>query len=72
RKYEAHRIKSRILRQGLSLDAYRPLLALAEAGLFPSAGFGIGVERLVRFICGFSHVAETRLFPRVPGQDASL
>lgn len=72
REYEAHRIKSRILRQGLSLEAYRPLLALAEDGLFPSAGFGIGVERLVRFICGFSHVAETRLFPRVPGQDASL
>lgn len=72
REYEAQRIKARILKQGLSLDSFRALLALAEDGLPPSAGFGIGVERLVRFICGFAHVAETRLFPRVPGQAALL
>lgn len=72
REYQPERIKARILRQGLSLEAYRPLLALAEDGLYPSAGFGIGVERLVRFICGFPHVGEVRLFPRIPGEDASL
>jgi asparaginyl-tRNA synthetase len=72
REYQLERIKVRILRQGLSLDSYRPLLALAEDGLPPSAGFGIGVERLVRFICGFPHVAQVRLFPRVPGEEAPL
>ncbi|MCS7216298.1 MAG: asparagine synthetase A [Candidatus Bipolaricaulota bacterium] len=72
REYQPERIKDRILRQGLPLEAYRPLLDLAEDGLFPSAGFGIGVERLVRFLCGFSHVAEVRLFPRVPGGNAPL
>ncbi|MEN3010858.1 MAG: asparagine synthetase A [Candidatus Bipolaricaulaceae bacterium] len=72
REYQPERIKDRIRRQGLSLEAYRPLLALAEEGLLPSAGFGIGVERLVRFLCGFSHVAEARLFPRVPGKNALL
>lgn len=72
REYQPERIKARILRQGLSLDAFRPLLALAEDGLHPSAGFGIGVERLVRFLCGFSHVGEVRLFPRIPGEDALL
>ncbi len=72
REYQPERIKSRILRQGLSLEAYRPLLALAEDGLPPSAGFGIGVERLVRFICGLPHVAQVRLFPRVPGEEALL
>lgn len=72
REYQGERIRARILRQGLSLEAYRPLLALAEDGLCPSAGFGIGVERLVRFLCGFPHIAETRLFPRVPGEHALL
>lgn len=72
REYQPERIKARILRQGLSLEAFSPILALAQDGLFPSAGFGIGVERLVRFLCGFSHVGETRLFPRIPGEKALL
>jgi len=72
REYQLERLKARILRQGLSLDAFRPILALAADGLPPSAGFGIGVERLVRFICGFPHVAQVRLFPRVPGEEAPL
>lgn len=72
REYQPERIKARILLQGLSLEAFRPILTLAQDGLFPSAGFGIGVERLVRFLCGFSHVGETRLFPRIPGEKALL
>lgn len=72
REYQAERIKSRILRQGLPLEAFRPLLQLAEDGLCPSAGFGIGVERLVRFLCGLDHVSKVRLFPRVPGETALL
>lgn len=72
REYQPERIKARILRQGLPLEAFGPILALAQDGLFPSAGFGIGVERLVRFLCGFSHVGETRLFPRIPGEKALL
>lgn len=33
-----------------------------------SAGCGIGLERLTRYICGLSHVKYTRLFPKVPGE----
>ncbi len=72
REYQAERIQARILRQGLSLQGFRPILTLAQDGLFPSAGFGIGVERLVRFLCGFPHVGEVRLFPRIPGEKAFL
>lgn len=72
REHEPDRIQERLLRQGLALDGYRTVLTLAEEGLPPSAGFGIGIERWVRFLCGLSHVGEVRLFPRVPGVKAIL
>jgi len=72
REYLPERIRLRILRQGLDPAAYAGLIALAKEGLPPSAGFGIGVERLVRFILGLSHVGEVRLFPRIPGVPAVL
>jgi len=68
REHLPERIRERIARQGLDPAQYRGLLELAERGLPPSAGFGIGIERLVRYICGLPHVAEARLFPRVPGE----
>ena len=68
REHLPERIRERIRVQGLDPEQYRGLLALAERGLPPSAGFGIGIERLVRYICGLEHVAEARLFPRVPGE----
>jgi asparaginyl-tRNA synthetase len=32
-----------------------------------TAGFGIGLERLTRFICGLPHIEQACLFPKVPG-----
>jgi len=72
REHEPGRILARIERQGLDPKAYRPLLSLAEEGLPPSAGFGIGIERWVRYLCGLAHVREVRLFPRVPGEPSLL
>jgi len=72
REHEPERIRARIAAQGLDPAPYAPVLALAGTGLPPSAGFGIGVERLVRFLAGLSHVGDVRLFPRVPGAPSSL
>jgi len=72
REHEYERILGRIRAQGLDPAAYGPLLSLAQEGLPPSAGFGIGIERWVRFLAGLPHVRETRLFPRVPGEPAQL
>jgi len=72
REHEYERILGRIRAQGLDPAAYGPLLSLAQEGLPPSAGFGIGIERWVRFLTGLPHVRETRLFPRVPGEPAQL
>ncbi len=67
REHEPERIRARIARQGLNPQDYAGLLRLAEAVIPPSCGFGIGVERLVRFVLGLAHVGEVRLFPRIPG-----
>ncbi len=72
REYLPERIRKRIELQGLDPAQYQNLLSLSEEGLPPSAGFGIGIERLVRYICGLAHVSEARLFPRVPGELALI
>ncbi|MEM2118845.1 MAG: amino acid--tRNA ligase-related protein, partial [Candidatus Bathyarchaeia archaeon] len=49
-------------------ENYETLLKLArEKRLKPSAGAGIGVERLVSWLTGTKHVGETQLFPKIPG-----
>ncbi|MDI6851063.1 MAG: asparagine synthetase A [bacterium] len=41
-------------------------LKLLEEGVPPSAGFGIGIERLTMFVCGLSHIVYTKFFPKLP------
>ncbi|MBU7025084.1 MAG: hypothetical protein HXS40_13060, partial [Theionarchaea archaeon] len=31
------------------------------------AGFGLGIERFTRYICGLDHIWESSPFPKVPG-----
>lgn len=67
REYQYERIKKRIERKGIDLKAYEIYLQFAEKGLFPSAGFGLGIERLTQYICGIRQIEETRLFAKLPG-----
>jgi asparaginyl-tRNA synthetase len=67
REYEYEKIKNRILRKGINLETYDLYLKFAERGLYPSAGFGFGIERLTRYICGLPDIADTRLFAKKPG-----
>lgn len=67
REFEYEKIKSRIKRKGIDLKAYEIYLQFAQRGLLPSTGFGIGIERLTRYICGIQQIAETRLFAKLPG-----
>ncbi|CAB49170.1 asparagine synthetase A [Pyrococcus abyssi] len=73
REWEYEKIVAKIRAAGLKEDSFRPYLEIARAGkLKPSAGAGIGVERLVRFIVGAKHIAEVQPFPRVPGIPAVI
>jgi asparaginyl-tRNA synthetase len=56
RKIEAH---------NLPRKAFEWYLDLRRYGTVPHAGFGLGIERTVAWICGLSHVRETIPFPRM-------
>ncbi|MBK8190146.1 MAG: asparagine--tRNA ligase [Vampirovibrionales bacterium] len=49
----------------LPQEAFGWYLDLRRYGTFPHAGFGLGVERTVAWICGLHHVRETIPFPRL-------
>lgn len=49
----------------LPMEAFDWYLDLRRYGSFPHAGFGLGVERTVAWICGLHHVRETIPFPRL-------
>lgn len=53
----------------LSLKDFEWYLDLRKYGAFQSAGFGLGVERTVAWICGIQHVRETIPFPRLYGRN---
>jgi asparaginyl-tRNA synthetase len=68
REYKYDKIVSKMKRDGVPLENYKVLLSLAKEGrLLPSAGAGIGVERLLLWVTGIAHIGELQLFPRVPG-----
>jgi asparaginyl-tRNA synthetase len=49
----------------LPKEAFEWYLDLRRYGTFPHAGFGLGVERSVAWMCGLPHVRETIPFPRM-------
>jgi asparaginyl-tRNA synthetase len=68
REFEYDKLMRKMQRDGVGRESYRLLLTLAkERRLMPSAGAGIGIERLVGWIAGAKHVGEAQVFPRVPG-----
>jgi asparaginyl-tRNA synthetase len=55
---------SRIKAEGLNVEDYQWYLDLRKFGSVPHSGFGIGLERAVRWICGVEHIRECIPFPR--------
>ncbi len=68
REYEFKKILSKIERDKVKKENYALILKMAKEGrLKPTAGGGIGMERLVGWLAGVKHIAECQPFPRVPG-----
>lgn len=55
----------RIKEHELPMDDFEWYLDLRRFGSVPHAGFGLGVERTVAWICGLEHVRETIPFARM-------
>ena len=69
REYEYNKILTKIERDQVKKENYVLILKMAKEGrLKPTAGAGIGMERLVGWIAGVKHIAECQPFPRVPGK----
>jgi len=52
----------------LPMEAFEWYLDLRRYGSVPHAGFGLGLERLVSWICKLKHIRETIPFPRMYGR----
>lgn len=52
---------------GLEPDDYWWYLDLRRFGSVPHAGYGLGFERLVTYVCGIENIREAIAFPRYPG-----
>ncbi len=64
REDDYDRLLHRIREEKLPEDAYGWYLDLRKYGTFVHAGFGLGVERTVAWICGIPHIREAIAFPR--------
>jgi asparaginyl-tRNA synthetase len=56
---------ARIKEHNLPRESFEWYLDLRRFGSVPHAGFGLGLERTVGWICGLDHVRETIPFPRM-------
>ncbi|MFW9778644.1 MAG: aspartate--tRNA(Asn) ligase [Candidatus Heimdallarchaeota archaeon] len=59
-------LRARISQKGFDEADFAWYLRMFEYGMPPHAGFGLGFERLVRWITNVSHIRETSMFPRTP------
>jgi asparaginyl-tRNA synthetase len=57
-------LKQRIEEHHLPLEAFQWYLDLRRYGSVPHCGFGMGIERVVAWLCGLDHVRETIPFAR--------
>jgi len=65
REEDIDKLKAKIKEQGLNEEVFNWYLDLRKYGSVPHAGFGLGIERTVAWICGIPHVRETIPFPRL-------
>jgi asparaginyl-tRNA synthetase len=65
RIHESEKLLERLRSHHLPEEAFKWYLDLRTFGSVPHAGFGMGIERAVSWICGLEHVRETIPFPRM-------
>ena len=62
---EPELMEERVKEMGLPIESYKWYLELRRFGTVPHAGFGLGLERTVAWICGTQHIRETIPYPRM-------
>jgi len=64
REHSLEEIKSRLRAQGEDPSLYEFYLDTRRYGSVPHGGFGMGVERIIKWICGLDNIKDAIPFPR--------
>ena len=68
REHEHDKIITKMEQHEVRKENYSLIIQMAKEGrLKPTAGAGLGIERIVGYITGVKHIAECQPFPRIPG-----
>jgi asparaginyl-tRNA synthetase len=57
-------LKAKMLGLKMDIEPYKEYLELREFGTVPHGGFGLGFERLIKFVGGIPNIRDTIFFPR--------
>ncbi len=68
RESDIEKIKKRLKEMGEKVENYSFYLDTRRYGSVPHGGFGMGVERVVSWICGLENIKDAIPFPRTPGR----
>jgi asparaginyl-tRNA synthetase len=68
RETDYKKLVERMNAQGLPFEPYRWYLDLRKYGSVQHSGFGLGVERVVRWVCKLEHIRDAIPFPRTPSR----
>ena len=68
RETDLEAIKKALVEQGEDPRAYEWYLDSRRYGSVQHAGFGMGMERLIQWICKLGHIRDAVPFPRTPGR----
>ncbi|MEM4312139.1 MAG: asparagine--tRNA ligase [Nitrososphaerales archaeon] len=64
RIHDYNKLLERIEKYNLPLESFKWYLDLRRYGMPPHSGFGLGIERTLRWICALKHIRAASLFPR--------
>lgn len=64
RETDFDKLVERLKKEGANIKDYEWYLELRRYGSVPHSGFGLGIERVVKWICKSEHIREAQPFPR--------
>jgi len=64
RVWSPEELTERITEEGMDPESYGWYLDLRKFGSVPHSGFGLGLDRLVAWLCGAEHIRDVIAFPR--------
>ena len=65
RTHDLQQLLARIKEEHLKAEDYKWYIELRKFGTVPHSGFGMGVERILAWVCGLEHIRDAIAFPRL-------